>query len=364
MRQRNLLGLIIVSALVSGLSACASEDASSSSESDLVAYKGTDFVFDSVVIYQYLAPEGNDITSEISDFLVKIDELCDPYHASEKYVNVYDLNQDHQLYTVDSDLYDILKMAAELKEQTEGYYDPMIGELSTLWKETLFGGIEPVEGYEPTQEAIDAATTEAAGYLADLADSHLTFDEENGKVMRMGEGKIDLGGLVKGYATEWIETKLKAITPYYYVNAGTSSLGLGLSNVNGAGWKVKIDSSYLDPELETDPYRYSVTNADASTSAIYEQYKVVNGVVYSHVINTQTGLPCTDYSMAFLIGDDAAQLDAFSTAMMIAGEDKAKEWEQEYGISCALFVDKTKTYDGETIHYAEESYEGDGLVRV
>ena len=55
-------------------------------------------------------------------------------------------------------------------------------------------------------------------------------------------------------------------------------------------------------------------------------------------------MPNADYSMAFLVGQDSALLDAFSTSCMIAGPEKAAEWGSKFGFEYALFDDMFKGY--------------------
>ena len=48
--------------------------------------------------------------------------------------------------------------------------------------------------------------------------------------------------------------------------------------------------------------------------------------------------------MAFLVGNNSALLDAFSTSVMIAGPEKAREWGAKFGFEYALFDDMFKGY--------------------
>jgi|GEM_PF-689124 len=358
--------VFLLSLIPLALSAC-----SSSANAELKSFGATLWAFDSSLGYSYgLKGKDADITEEIADYVARMNRLTDPYHAYPNLVNLYTLNQNHQEYVVSEDLYDILKAASYLREKSEGYYNPMMGRLTTLWKTTLFGGIEPQENYQPTAEAIESAKEEAATYVAQLATSSLSFDSEKRSVARLGEGLIDLGGLVKGYVSEYIERKIAALgTDVYLINAGSSSLSLG-TNAKGQAYKVALE--YMDASLPENPCRYEAKLVDCSTSAIYEQYREVDGKIYSHVVSPITGVPLNDLSMAFLMGDDGAFLDAFSTATMVAGVEKTKEWEAKYRFKAALFEDrfgtKEVTEDGESFevsyHYATPIYQNEGLKHV
>ena len=201
---------------------------------------------------------------------------------------------------------------------------------------TIFGGIIPDPDYVPTSAKIDAAKIEAPALLEEMNNGSLILDAAKKTVQRVGSAKLDLGGIAKGYAVEKVDKILKDHgIKEYLVNGGTSSLAFGVFE-GGGPFRVKLKYTGDD---ETS-LRYYVKKAFTSTSAVYEQYRVVDGVTYSHVINTVTGIPVTDYSMAFLEGEDSTRLDAYSTACMIAGIDKTKSWEKAYNFKAALFEDK------------------------
>ena len=194
---------------------------------------------------------------------------------------------------------------------------PLRESRRSLWSEPLLfsgSGIIPDPDYVPTSAKIDAAKIEAPALLEEMNNGSLILDAAKKTVQRVGSAKLDLGGIAKGYAVEKVDKILKDHgIKEYLVNGGTSSLAFGVAE-DGGPFRVRLKYTGDD---ETS-LRYYVKKAFTSTSAVYEQYRVVDGVTYSHVINTVTGIPVTDYSMAFLEGEDSTRLDAYSTACMIA----------------------------------------------
>ena len=239
------------------------------------------------------------LEEEIDTFLSAFTLEADPYSQHKGVNGVYEINQTNEPVEVSDDLYNAIDRAWTIKSETEGYFNPLIFNLSSLWKKTLFGGIIPDPDYVPTSAKIDAAKTETPALL-------------------------EVDKILKDHGIK-----------EYLVNGGTSSLAFGVFE-GGGPFRVRLKYTGDD---ETS-LRYYVKKAFTSTSAVYEQYRVVDGVTYSHVINTVTGIPVTDYSMAFLEGEDSTRLDAYSTACMIAGIDKTKSWEKAYNFKAALFEDK------------------------
>ncbi|MCQ2741981.1 MAG: FAD:protein FMN transferase [Bacilli bacterium] len=325
--------LIILLPLI--LSSCGNEE--------VKYYQGFDYgIFHSFVSWTYGA-KGEDFSNEITSYLERLDDLSDPYYPMAGEANLFSLNESSDWVAVDPVLYDLLKTATDLKEKTEGYFDPYIGKLTKLWKNTLFGEEEDIF---PTQEEIDEAATKVPELLEEANSFSLSFDEENKKVKRNGTAHIDLGGLVKGYAVEQIEKIMSAHgSTIYNINGGQSSVGLG-NTKSGKPFTVSVMYSKVEGENT-----FKFKEKDTSGSGVYEQQYRLNGKIYNHIVNPKTGMPLSDYSMAFLVGDDSSVIDAFATACMLAGPDKANEWSKKYDFYYSLYKDK----DGYTDFVSESS---------
>lgn len=303
-------------------------------EPALASYSGMNpLVFHSYFSWTYDTAE-EDISNDIYAFLDKVDRLADPYNEYPSTKNLYTINHTENPVVVDPILIDMLETALDLQEKTEGYFNPLIGKVTTLWKETLFGLDGEKEAEEVTEGEILAAEEAAPALIEEMNESSLIINKAARTVQRVGGAHIDLGGLVKGYCVEKVqEMILKIGSVHYLLNGGQSSLSLGKSSKDGA-FQVILKYSFIQNENV-----YAIMDADTSTSAIYEQPFRFNGKWYSHIMNPLTGIPCVDYSMAFLVGQDSAFLDAFSTSCMIAGTEKTEEWAEKYGFQYALFKD-------------------------
>lgn len=309
-------------------------------EKEYTFYRGGAYgVFHSYFQWTFESDDG-DYSDELGRFAEKVDSLANPYQAVEGINNLYTINNTNDPVVVDPMLFDLMKQAVELYEKTEHNFDPYIGKITSLWKVTLFGAEDDWDFSGPTSQSIEAAKALIPALLEESNNTTVVLDESKQTIQRVGNGTIDLGGITKGYGVEQAERILESHrATRYLLNGGQSSIGLGLSS-KGGDFKVSVMYS-----KEDGTNKYSLSNIDTSTSAIYEQYSVVNDVTYSHIINPKTGMPLTDCSMAFLAGEDSVLLDAFSTSCMIAGLEKTKEWANKYNFSFALFKDNE--------HYAE-----------
>ena len=135
MKKKKYLSLFILPFLV----ACQNEP-----KSELFHYTGYN-IFDSVVDVKYEGLE--DVTAEIEEFLERFTIEANPYTKSDTYNNVGVINATNDPVVVSDDLYALIKTSWEIKEETEGYFNPLISDLTLLWKKTLFGGLVPDRDY-------------------------------------------------------------------------------------------------------------------------------------------------------------------------------------------------------------------------
>jgi thiamine biosynthesis lipoprotein len=137
--------------------------------------------------------------------------------------------------------------------------------------------------------------------------------------------KIDLGGIGKGYAVDKIrELYDEKGFEYGYISFGTSSVGLFRHSTQGR-FTLGLNSPRT---LFGDNYMtLKVNDVNISTSGDYEQYYEIDGVRYCHIIDPTTGKPVqTGIYTATVIGGSAAEDDAYTTAIMTMGKDKAIEF--------------------------------------
>lgn len=151
--------------------------------------------------------------------------------------------------------------------------------------------------------------------------------------------KIDMSGIAKGYALDECQKIIdeSGITGTYISFGGSS---LYLSDNDGDAFELGIVNPF-------DKWRNSfatvtVRDTFVSTSGVYENNYKIDGRLYHHIIDTKTGEPCdTDLVSATIIGLDGKYSDAYSTAAMVMGREKAIEFLSSYHLVYVL-VDKDK----------------------
>ncbi len=200
-------------------------------------------------------------------------------------------------------LFALLQRAAKIHAETGGAFDITSTPLSRCW------GFLHREGRLPDSRAIADALTHVGMKL-------VTLDAPSKTVRFQAPGvELNLGAIGKGYALDVMAKRLRrAGVQHALLSAGASSI-LAIGD-DGAGWPVHIRPRLLDGARVA---RLRLRDAAIATSGAGEQFVVVDGQRYGHVLDPRTGWPASGVVSATVVTRDAALADALSTAILVEG---------------------------------------------
>lgn len=208
----------------------------------------------------------------------------------------------------------VYRAAKAVYEFTDGKFNPAVYPLVELW------GFSPdkynrpgVTFTPPTSEQINAVIS---GGITDFNKIELNEDE-TAAFKKDGAVKIDLGGILKGYAADLAgEILVKRGYTSGYVSAGTSSISL----INVDKLLVRHPEAYETPSSPNALLSINCKDKtlSVSSSGVYERYNEFNGVKYPHLIDPETGRPTSgSVTSATITGVDGATADALTTALCL-----------------------------------------------
>ena len=202
-------------------------------------------------------------------------------------------------------LYELLDFSRRLAEATKGAFDPTLGPLTKLWRETRANRTLP-----------DAEKLKAA--RASVGWQYFTLDPKSRTItLHRANMAFDLGGVAKGYAADlMLEALAEAGISQALITAG-GDIRLGAAPPGREGWIVAIKTFDLSGNDEI----LTLSNAAVSTSGDLHQSVEIDGVKYSHILDPTTGLGLTRRIAASVIADNAKLSDALATAACVLGPD-------------------------------------------
>jgi thiamine biosynthesis lipoprotein len=256
------------------------------------------------------------------------DELADDFAKSTKYDNVKTLNDNRKIENARVELIELINESMMLCEKTNGYFNPLIGRLSHLWKDS----IQSDNPYLLNDELIKSE-------LKIMNESQIIIEEDT--ISIKGDANVDLGAIAKGYATNKAKEYLESVNvKSYIINAGASSVTLGDKGDDefNIGLSKPLESGLIK--------KVRKSNISIGTSSYKHQHKIVDDYVIHHLLNPFTGYPSNNYTNVNVMCDNATLCDAYSTAIFSMSVEEAIKFAEDNNIDVLLY-DKEILYESE-----------------
>lgn len=269
--------------------------------------KDTGFVFGTVynIIYQNDKSLKQDIEAELK----KVDFSLSPFN---KQSIISKINRNENV-KADKMFADVFNLAQEISAETGGAFDITVAPLVNAW------GFGFKNDTQPTASAIDS--------LKQLVDYNKVILKNGGVNKQDPRIMLDCSAIAKGYACDIVAAYLKkAGIENFMVEIGGEIVTHGI-NEQRLPWKIGVtkptdDTLNTNQELQTI---LNVTNKAMATSGNYRNFYYKNGKKYAHTIDPATGYPVQHNILsATVLTDNCATADAYATAFMVMGLDRAK----------------------------------------
>jgi thiamine biosynthesis lipoprotein len=225
---------------------------------------------------------------------------------------------------VSDDLYQVLEKAQEVARISDGAFDVTIGPIVKLWRLSRRTQILPDQ-----QKLAEA--------MARVGFSHIKLDPQMRTVQLQRPGmSLDLGGIAKGYAADQVLLVLRqhGITSAL-VAAGGDIAVLG-APPSQRGWKVGIQP--LGGGKQPPSRFLFLKDAAVSTSGDLQQFVVIDGKRYSHIVDPRTGLGLVGRVSVSVVAPNGTLSDPLATAVCVLGRDKGLALIDKLDGTAALFV--------------------------
>ena len=205
---------------------------------------------------------------------------------------------------VSGELFEVLSESQRLAKLSDGAFDVTIGPVVRLWRrarrtETL-----------PTPEQLAVARASVGWEKLKLDARHKTV------TLLAANMQLDLGGIAKGYAADQALAVLRSYGINRALVAASGDVAAGDPPPGQRGWRVTIGSP---ANSGLTPNQLHLANAAVSTSGDSEQFVVIAGKRYSHIVDPRTGLGLTERWQVSIIARHATQSDAFATTVSVLG---------------------------------------------
>ncbi|UZO82573.1 FAD:protein FMN transferase [Aquimarina sp. ERC-38] len=228
---------------------------------------------------------------------------------------------------VDAHFIQVLDASREVYRQTDGVFDPTIGNLVNAWD----------FGPESQIVAIDSAMVDSM--LVSVGLDKIVLNDH--KVYKSHQGTfLDFNALAKGYAVDVVADYFTDLNyQHFLVEIGGEIRSKGKNKTKDQPWKIGVE----DPNFDgTRSYSKVIplTDEAMATSGSYRKFKVDDkGNRFAHIIDAKTGHPLRSNLLSVSVITPTCMLaDAYATAFMAMGLEKSKAFLSQHKEIKAFFV--------------------------
>ena len=263
--------------------------------------------------------EHKNVINKINEEIIRIEEKFSRFKEESL---VYKINNEKGSWIdVDDEFLYVLKTSLYLNKISNGAFNPLIGDI-----------VNEYGFYDGNYKVPDENTLK--GLLKNIDIKNIEIDEKNKKI-KIENGSLDFGGIVKGYAVDKIREIL------IENSAKESVINLGGNILVWGDRKFKI--GVKNPRGDGIIYTFELNgNSTVSTSGDYENFFIKDNKRYHHIINPENGKPAESGLIEVSIVSESGIIgDGLSTTLFILGKEKGKELiKNNFPNTTVLFVDE------------------------
>jgi len=220
----------------------------------------------------------------------------------------------------------LFNKSREVSENTNGCFDITVGELVRRW------GFGFKNSNLPTDE-------EVKNLLKFVGYKKVTL-KDNRIIKEFSEIHLDYNAIAQGYTVDLIANYLLNKTCNDFIIEIGGEVRANGTKMNGKPWVVGIEKpAENENDSQVIQEKIILKNKAISTSGNYRKFFIKDGQKYSHTIDPKTGYPVHHSLLSVsIISDDCTFADAYCTAFMVMGIDKAKEFLVQHPEIEAYFI--------------------------
>lgn len=274
-------------------------------------------------VYKITYQSDTDLHAEIKQALQEVDNSLSPYNKNSIITRI-NQNQDT---TVNTYFTDVFTLSQKVSAETEGAFDITVAPLVNAWG---FG----------FKHALDMDSVKIDSLLQFVGYNKIKLEGDR-IVKKDGRTMLDCSSIAKGYGVDVVGKLLKSKGIQNYMVDIGGEVVLSGKNSRMKKWRIGInkptdDSLSINQELQTI---LEITDAGMATSGNYRKFYYKDGKKYAHTIDPRLGTPIQHSILsATVIAKDCTTADAYATAFMVMGLEKAKAFCETHPELDAYFI--------------------------
>jgi len=272
-------------------------------------------VFGTSYSIQYYSEDVLDLQNGIDSLFYMLNKSMSTYQTNSA---ISKLNR-NEANLVDTHFITVFNASKIIYTQTEGAFDPTIGNLVNAWD----------FGPEGNVRNLDSLKIDSLMVSVGLNKVHL---DGNKIIKENPKAFIDFNAIAKGYGVDVISEFLESQNiANYIVEIGGEIRTKGMNIEKAKPWKVGVEMPHFDGS-QSIISAISLKDEAMATSGTYRKFKLDEaGNRYSHIIDTKTGYPSkTNLLSISVIAANCMMADGYATAFKSMGIEKVKTFLKDH----------------------------------
>ena len=285
------------------------------------------FVFGTVYKITYQHPDN--LKAEIESELKKVDGALSMFNDASVISSINKGSTTIPQSETGKMFLDVYQLAMQISEVTDGAFDITVAPLVNAW------GFGFKNGTTPSTTQVDSILQFVGYKKISLNAQHTTLRKKDPRIM------LDCSAIAKGYGCDVVARYLeKRGIQNYMVMIGGEVVTKGI-NPGRLPWRIGVtkpvdDTLGLSQENQTV---LNVTDKAMATSGNYRNFYYKGGKKYAHTIDPATGRPVQHSLLsATVLAKDCATADAYATAFMVMGTERARKLIEQHPELMAYFI--------------------------
>lgn len=247
----------------------------------------------------------------------------------------------------------VLSASMDIYSESEGIFDPSIGQLINAW------GFGKKENHTPpTQKQIDSLLA-----LTGMDKVHVATTPKGTFVEKDNPNiQLNFNAIAQGYTSDVIAGYFlsKQITNFI-VEVGGEIVIHGRNTLKGKSWTIGIDNPLQKPDEDREIVAtVELTDCGLATSGNYRKLWTdsLTGQKYVHTLNPKTGRPQpSNLLSATVIAPSAMLADGYATTLMaLGGIEKAKDFLTQHKELKAVLLYSDEAHKDKIQRYVTENF--------
>ncbi|MEM7655447.1 MAG: FAD:protein FMN transferase [Bacteroidota bacterium] len=260
----------------------------------------------------YDAAQADPLQSAVDSIFQKVNEALSTYHEGSL---ILQFNAEAELATDNALFIEMVSRSRDIATLTEGAFDPTVMPLVRAWGFGPDNALVPkIDNLDSLRQFVGMAQIEQE----EGRESHIFRKRQSGV-------QLDFNAIAQGYTVDLLGRILEARgLDNYFVEVGGEILTKG-ENPQGKAWTIGIEKPIDIAGISELATLVRVSDQAVATSGNYRKFYEKDGIRYSHTIDPATGRPVQHSLLSTtVLASDCATADAFATAFMVMGLEKAQ----------------------------------------